>query len=158
MTLEPWSPSFYQAAGELIHAAYSDHLDAAINDQYRTLHGSLRFLHNIVRFPGCGVFDAEASWMLRETATGALHGMVLCSRVRADIGHITQLCVVPELRGKGYGRMLLRHAAAQLAERRFRGLSLTVTEGNASAVRLYEAMGFAVKHRFEAMVWEREIS
>ena len=34
------------------------HIDASINDQYRSLHGSLRFLHNIVRFPGCGVFDA----------------------------------------------------------------------------------------------------
>lgn len=156
MVLEQWSPAFYQAAGELIHAAYREHLDATINDQYRSLHGSLRFLHNIVRFPGCGVFDAQASWVLRETATGALKGMVLCSRVREDIGHITQLCVVPELRKQGYGRRLLRHAAAQLAGRGFRGLSLTVTEGNAAAVRLYAEMGFTVRHRFEAMVWERE--
>ena len=155
MVLEQWSPAFYQTAGDLIHAAYREHLDGEINDQYRSLHGSLRFLHNIVRFPGCGVFDAEASWVLRETATGALKGMVLCSRVREDIGHITQLCVVPELRQRGYGRMLLRHGAAQLALRGFRGLSLTVTEGNAAAVRLYAEMGFRVRHRFEAMVWER---
>ncbi len=155
MALEKWSPAVYQAAGELIHMAYREHLDADINDQYRSLHGSLRFLHNIVRFPGCGIFDAEASWALRETATGALKGMVLCSRVREDMGHITQLCVVPELRQKGFGRMLLRHAAVKLAERGFRGLSLTVTEGNRAAVRLYREMGFGVRHRFEAMVWER---
>ncbi len=155
LTLQQWSTALYQPAGELIHVAYREHLDAGINDQYRTLHGSLRFLHNIVRFPGCGVFDAEASWVLRETATGALKGMVLCSRVREDVGHITQLCIVPELRQKGLGRMLLRHAAVNLKERNFRALSLTVTEANRSAVRLYQEMGFGVRHRFEAMVWER---
>jgi len=36
---------------ELVHACYVGHADAQINDQYRSLHGSLRFLHNIVRFP-----------------------------------------------------------------------------------------------------------
>ena len=60
-----------QAAGELVHAAYKNHLDSQINDQYRSLHGSLRFLHNIVRFPGCGIFDVGGSLVLRDAA-GAL--------------------------------------------------------------------------------------
>ena len=74
--LTRWSTDFYQAAAELIHACYLGHIDARINDQYRSLHGSLRFLHNIVRFPGCGVFDADASWVLRDRRTGALVGNV----------------------------------------------------------------------------------
>ena len=38
-------------------------MDSEINDQYRTLSGSLRFLNNIVRFPGCGTFDPEGSFV-----------------------------------------------------------------------------------------------
>src|SRR5450755_3133288 len=53
----PWSEQEYQSAAALITAAYRGHVDSEINDQYRTLTGSLRFLNNIVRFPGCGTFD-----------------------------------------------------------------------------------------------------
>ena len=55
--IRPWSDQEYQAAAALITAAYRGHVDSEINDQYRTLSGSLRFLNNIVRFPGCGTFD-----------------------------------------------------------------------------------------------------
>ena len=84
-----WSSDHYQAAAELIHESYIAHIDARINDQYCSLHGSLRFLHNIVRFPGCGVFDPDASWVLRNQRNGALIGMLLCSRVADDVAHIT---------------------------------------------------------------------
>src|SRR6185312_6176620 len=46
--LSVWSSDHYQLAAELIHEAYTGHIDAQINDQYCSLHGSLRFLHNIV--------------------------------------------------------------------------------------------------------------
>src|ERR1019366_7434516 len=38
-----WSEQEYQAAAALITAAYRGHVDSEINDQYRTLTGSLRF-------------------------------------------------------------------------------------------------------------------
>src|SRR5580658_7024269 len=47
--IRPWSEQEYQAAAALITAAYRGHVDSEINDQYRTLTGSLRFLNNIVR-------------------------------------------------------------------------------------------------------------
>lgn len=147
-----WSPDHYQAAAELIHEAYTGHIDARINDQYCSLHGSLRFLHNIVRFPGCGVFDATSSWILRDTRDGALIGMVLCSHVADDVAHITQLCVARGWRGHHLGKMLLQHCMAQLAQSRFKAITLTVTEANHPAVRLYEDLGFFTRHRFEAMV------
>src|SRR3984957_3684051 len=50
--IRPWSEQEYQSAAALITAAYRGHVDSEINDQYRTLTGSLRFLTNIVRFPG----------------------------------------------------------------------------------------------------------
>lgn len=147
-----WSPDHYQAAAELIHEAYTGHIDARINDQYCSLHGSLRFLHNIVRFPGCGVFDATNSWILRDTGDGAIIGMVLCSHVADDVAHITQLCIAQSWRGNHLGRILLEHCMSELAQSRFKAITLTVTEANRQAVRLYEDLGFFTRHRFKAMV------
>jgi ribosomal protein S18 acetylase RimI-like enzyme len=157
--LSRWSStSHYQAAAELIHASYHDHIDALINDQYCSLHGSLRFLHNIVRFPGCGVFDGSQSWVLRNTHTGALAAMVLCSRVADNVAHITQLCVAPSYRGQGLGNALLKHCMGHLASSGFAAITLTVTEANSQAVRLYEELGFFTRHRFDAMVADQPVS
>lgn len=151
LELLPWTAQDYQPAGELIHACYIGHTDAEINDQYRTLHGSLRFLHNIVRFPGCGTFEAGFSWMLRERHTGALVGMVLCSRVAPEVAHITQLCVAPAYRGRRLGLALLRQSTETLRRAGLDAISLTVTEANQQAVKLYARFGFVQKHRFDAM-------
>ena len=64
LELRAWKDSDFTAAGHLIAHAYEGHLDAIINDQYRSVAGSLRFLHNIVRFPGCGLFDPAPSRVL----------------------------------------------------------------------------------------------
>jgi ribosomal protein S18 acetylase RimI-like enzyme len=150
-----WSPDHYQAAAELIHESYLGHIDARINDQYCSLHGSLRFLHNIVRFPGCGVFDPDASWVLRDKHNGALVGMLLCSRVADDVAHITQLCVATPYRGRSLGIALLEHCIYHLTRSGFAAITLTVTEANRQAVKLYRDSGFFTRHRFDAMVLEK---
>jgi ribosomal protein S18 acetylase RimI-like enzyme len=160
VALEPWQPALYEPAAELIHLSYVGHVDSGINDQYRSIHGAQRFLHNIVRFPGCGIFDAESSWILRHARSGSTRApdilaMILCSRVRQDSAHITQLCVSPALRGVGLGPALLRHCVLGLQAAGVQSLSLTVTESNAAAHRLYEQHGFRVAHRFDAMVWDQ---
>jgi ribosomal protein S18 acetylase RimI-like enzyme len=90
--------------------------------------------------------------MLRERQSGALVGMVLCSRVGEKVAHITQLCVAQAYRGRGLGRELLVRSAQSLLDAGFDAITLTVTEGNDPAVRLYERFGFTQLHRFDAMV------
>ena len=159
--VRPWQTSFYNPTAELIHHAYLGHIDSEINDQYRTLAGSLRFLHNIIRFPGCGAFDPESSFALLNRpqknvpGSGSLAAVLLCSRVAPDTAHITQLCVAPAHRGQGLGRQLLHHVLEHLPTRGYRALTLTVTEANASALRLYTAAGFRTRHRFEALVHDK---
>lgn len=156
LELRKWSESDFAPAARLIANAYTGHKDSHINEQYRTAHGSHRFLHNIVRFPGCGYFDAESSRSLVTREKHELVGLLLCSRVREDVGHVTQICVAPEYRGGGLGTMLMRECAASLASRNFSKLTLTVTASNQNAVALYERLGFQATHRFDAMVWDRE--
>lgn len=154
IALRAWTDKDYQPAAAVITAAYRGHVDAQINDQYCSLSGSLRFLNNIVRFPGCGHFDSEASYVAVHRRLGTLAGIILCSRVRDDVGHVTQVCVLPEYRSHGLGKALLAATAANLRERKFATLSLTVTEENARAVELYRQLGFTTSRVFDAFVWE----
>ncbi len=149
-----WTEADYQPAAAVITAAYRGHVDAQINDQYHTLAGSLRFLNNIVRFPGCGLFDIESSFAAVDRRARNLIGLILCSRVRGDVGHVTQVCVLPEYRGRGIGESLLAATSANLRKRGFTMLSLTVTEANAGAVALYHRLNFEAKRVFDAFVWQ----
>jgi ribosomal protein S18 acetylase RimI-like enzyme len=149
-----WTEADYQPVASVITAAYLGHVDSDVNDQYRTISGSLRFLNNIVRFPGCGVFDPASSFVAFHRPTQTRIGVLLCSRVRHDVGHITQVCTLPDYRGYGIGEHLLRYCYADLAARRFTELSLTVTEENQRALALYRRLDFHHVHTFDGFVWE----
>jgi ribosomal protein S18 acetylase RimI-like enzyme len=138
----------------VITAAYRGHVDSDINDQYRSLAGSLRFLNNIVRFPGCGTFDPQGSFVVVHRRSRSPVGLILCSQVRPDVGHITQICVLPEYRSVGLGVALLAAATRSLRERAFRSISLTVTQANDRAITLYKRIGFESNRIFDAFVWE----
>ena len=152
--IRPWSEQEYQPAAAVITAAYRGHVDSDINDQYRSLAGSLRFLNNIVRFPGCGTFDPQGSFVVVQRRNRSLGGLILCSQVRPDVGHITQVCVLPEYRSAGLGVGLLAATTCSLRQRAFRSISLTVTQANDRAISLYKRIGFESNRIFDAFVWE----
>ena len=150
-----WAAAYYTPTAELIHAAYQGHVDADINDQYRTLAGSLRFLHNIIRFPGCGAFDPDASWLLRDRRNGALVAVLLCSRVAPEVAHLTQLCVADVWRGRGLGKKLLAECMQRLPAGQYQTLTLTVSEANTEALGLYLRAGFGLRQKFDALVVDK---
>jgi ribosomal protein S18 acetylase RimI-like enzyme len=156
MELRSWTSDDFAAAARLIPVAYSNHLDSQINDQYNSEAGARRFLHNIVRFPGCGVFDTDSSLVLAHRDSKELAGLLLCSRVREDVGHITQICIHPEYQRLGLGSLLLEHVSRSLEQAGLRLLTLTVTRDNHNAAELYLARGFQLRHTFDARVWTKE--
>lgn len=155
LELRSWRDSDFAAAGHLIAHAYEGHLDGIINDQYRSVSGSLRFLHNIVRFPGCGLFDASASRVLAYRNREEIAALLLCSRVREDVGHVTQICVSRQYRRRGLGAWLLADCSRALRRSGFQALTLTVTRQNTNAVALYLQSGFITRQTFDALVWDR---
>ncbi len=154
VTIAPWSESRQEDAARLIAASYTGHIDSHINDQYRSTSGARRFLTNIVQYPGCGTFFAPAACVAAPASGRGLYGVCLTSMVAADVGHITQICVAPAFRGTGLGYELLRRSLLALADHGCRTVSLTVTTSNASAIQLYERMGFVNRRDFAAYVWE----
>jgi ribosomal protein S18 acetylase RimI-like enzyme len=153
--MRPWRQGDLAPISELIVRSYHGHTDGLINSQYNSVQGAMRFLHNIVQFPGCGTFDAAASWVIANQDSGVLAGASLCSIVSPEAAHITQLCMAPELRRAGLATLLMAQCADVLEHEHVRYVTLTVTEANVGAVQLYRELGFQMHHRFEAMVWTK---
>ncbi|MBV8898123.1 MAG: GNAT family N-acetyltransferase [Acidobacteriaceae bacterium] len=153
-TFIPWAERYHEEIAHLVSAAYKGHVDSDINDQYRTIPGARQFLTNIIRYPGCGQFSPAASLLALDDRTGRVCAASLASLVSADSGHVTQLCVLPALRGAHLGYELLRQSLERLAQLGCTTTSLTVTCSNTEAIRLYESMGFRIEAKFPALVWQ----
>lgn len=153
-----WREDDLNSAARLIAEAYRGHPDSLINDQYCSVHGSLRFLHNIVRYSGCGQFSPQASHVVVHRPSRELIALILGSRVSPQSGHITQVCVHPSYRRIGLARMLLSLAAQSFLRQGAEEISLTVTEANTRAIDLYRNEGYECAHEFDAAVWTRGLS
>src|SRR5262249_6664510 len=64
LRLDRWNDRYFEPCAKLIYFAYANHVDGDINDQYRTRHGALKFLKNIILLPGCGQFLPNPSFVL----------------------------------------------------------------------------------------------
>jgi ribosomal protein S18 acetylase RimI-like enzyme len=154
LRLVPWNDRFQEETAHLIAASYRGHVDSRINDQYRTIPGARRFLTNIIKYPGCGQFSPESSILAVDEAAGRVRGVCLASLVSEVSGHITQLCILPAVRGCGLGYELLRRSLIEVVHQGRSMASLTVTGANDDAIHLYESMGFSHHATFPALVWE----
>lgn len=156
--IEPFNDrlDIHNEAARLVTESYSGHIDALINDQYRSIPGARRFLRNIIQYPGCGTFNYAASFIARESDSNRLLGLSFASNVSAEAGHITQLCVTPRFRSTGLGYELMRRSIDALGQAGARQVSLTVTTKNKVAVNFYERLGFRTENCFSAIVWEKK--
>ncbi|MCC6858034.1 MAG: N-acetyltransferase [Bryobacterales bacterium] len=151
---EPWEDRFQELAAQLIAETYHSHVDSQINDQYRSPGGARRFLYNIVQYPGCGQFFRPASLVAFDFHRDGACGLCLTSLIAPEVGHITQICVAPQVQGRGVGFELLARSLQALRRHGCRRVSLTVTSCNRNAVELYERIGFQLVREFSAYVWE----
>jgi ribosomal protein S18 acetylase RimI-like enzyme len=154
ITFLPWAERNHEEIAHLVAAAYKGHVDSEINDQYRTVPGARHFLTNIVKYPGCGNFSPDASMVAIDDKTGRVCGTCLVSLISSTAGHITQLCILPAVRGEHLGYELLRRSLVRLLNLGCTTVSLTVTCTNVGAIRLYESVGFRQHATFPALVWE----
>ncbi len=152
--IQNWEPRSFLSAATLIQRAYEGHVDSLISDQYRTQAGTIRFLENIIRYPGCGQFLPEASFLTFHRALGALCGLLMTSAVREGVAHITQVCVAPEMHGLGIGGAMLTHGLQALRRQGYHAATLSVTASNTWATKLYGRLGFRCVNTFPAFAWD----
>ncbi len=65
----------------------------------------------------------------------------------SDVGYIKRVVVHPRWRKHGVARTVLEYVMQQAPLLGVRSLDLHVWEGNTAAVKLYESLGFALRHR-----------
>src|SRR5438876_12182125 len=82
-----------------------------------------------------GAFDTEA---------GQLVGYLIISRY-VDAWHVMNIAVSPDERGRGIATMLLERLFELTADDARRGYTLEVRVSNATAIRLYERVGFEAR-------------
>jgi ribosomal protein S18 acetylase RimI-like enzyme len=153
--IAPCDKRYAREAAELVYGAYHNHVDAVINDQYGSLGGATRLLDNIIHYQGCGKFLEQVSKVAIHLTTRKLAGVLTVTSVRSDTAHIPQIAVARSLQGVGIGTALLDSAFSDLARAGYQRVSLTVTDSNAGALRLYERLGFKTFRKFGAFVYSR---
>jgi ribosomal protein S18 acetylase RimI-like enzyme len=154
--LIPWERRFNDEASDLLYQAYQHHVDAIINDQYSSLTGSKRLIENIVNLQGCGEFLWRVSRLAVHRPSQRLAGILAVSGIRPHTAHIPQVAVAGPFQGLGVGTALMEAAFQDLPRQGFEEVTLTVTDSNAGAVRLYERLGFQTFKTFGAFIYSQE--
>lgn len=151
----PWERKHDDEAAELLHCVYDQHVDTAINDQYASVAGAGRLIENIVHRHGCGGYLPQGSLAVVHRSTQKLAGILAVTGVRPKTAHIPQIAISNQFQGVGLGTAMMEQSFRTLAQQGYREVSLTVTDLNAGAVRLYERLGFETYRTFGAFVWNR---
>jgi len=81
-------------------------------------------------------------WSILRTGARAVGALLLSPSHSGGEIDLVYLGLAPEVRGRGFGRLLLSHGLHQLAGRREALIALAVDRSNAPAARLYERSGF----------------
>jgi [ribosomal protein S18]-alanine N-acetyltransferase len=84
-----------------------------------------------------GAFDADGE-------EGVLVGYLIVSRY-VDAWHVMNVAVEPEHRSRGIGAMMIERLFELTADDARRGYTLEVRVSNATAIRLYERLGFRAR-------------
>jgi GNAT superfamily N-acetyltransferase len=87
------------------------------------------------------------SWLAAVTAGGVVAAVGLGSPASARMG-IFAMATRPEHRGKGYASAILGTLVGRAAGRGLGDAFLQVMDDNATATRLYERLGFAIRYRY----------
>lgn len=122
-----------------------DRYIACYEDAWRTAHGSLAGFDANACWNGALVRAADSPEAVTEMRlNGAFAGVLALDERRGRyrrMGWIAFLYVVPELRGRGFGRALLERAEARFAALGRRAVRLTVAPSN-PALGFYERLGY----------------
>jgi ribosomal protein S18 acetylase RimI-like enzyme len=151
-----WERRLNDDASRLLYQAYRHHVDAQINDQYGSYNGAQRLIENIVNVQGCGEFLARVSRMAVHRPSQQLAGILTVTGIRPHTAHIPQIAVGAGYQGLGVGTALMKAAFHDLSRQGFEEVTLTVTDSNAGAVRLYQRLGFETFKTFGAFICNKE--
>lgn len=134
---EPWREPLIDLHAEVKFLSFRDEVDSNLFPCLGDRSGCQRLMREIRRKPG---FLAEACWLIGcdEGYVGAVQGV----SDRGAFGAIQNLGVVPQYRGLGLGKALIRQAMIGFRSAGLKRAFLEVTAENSPAVLMYRDAGF----------------
>ena len=148
-----WENRFFIPVADVICNSYRGSTDYQLCHDYQSREGCIRFLNNLVKHPGCGTFSPQTSYVVRNPEDQVC-GVLLTSKISPDTGMIPQISVRSDCQGKGIGSYLLRTYFKDARESGLERITLSVSEANEGACRLYSRLGFQKTRDFHAFVRE----
>lgn len=133
----PWNDVWLYPHAQTKVRAFDGEIDLRIFPALRDIDGCLGLMQAIRRNSG---FCPEATWLI--ASTDGFAGTIQGIRIRGGVGLIQNVGIVPEARGLGLGKALVRQTLAGFFTAGVRTVRLEVTADNQRAVRLYEGIGF----------------
>jgi len=137
-----WNKALLDVHARTKYRAFRGEVDAIVFPCLGSLEGCRRLMREIHAKEG---FLPEASWLIawgRSPEDLQWCGTIQAVRDRSGIGSIQNVGIIPGHRGQGLGTCLIQKALTGFAQQGIRWASLEVTADNASAVRLYQRLGF----------------
>lgn len=140
-----WSPELLERHAAVKFRCFNLEQDGQVFPSLRTADGCRRLMDYIATHPQ---FVPSATWLLVREGIGG-DSQNDCGTIQGlapapGCGAIQNVGIVPEHRGRGLGRALVLTALAGFHASGLTRISLEVTAANATAVRLYQSLGFHV--------------
>ncbi len=149
-----WDRSYFLPVAEVIHRSYDGAPDFRMCFDYQTREGCVRFLRNLVDNPGCGIFDPTTTRIALD-GDGRVCGVIITSIIGPKTGMIPQISISPASQGKGVGTALMESYFQAALKTGLERTTLSVSDQNQGAYRLYKRLGFTNIFDFHAFVWNR---
>ena len=146
-----WENKFFLPVADVICNSYQGSTDYKLCHDYQSREGCIRFLNNLVKHPGCGTFSPQTSSIVLDSEEQVC-GVLLTSKISPDTGMIPQISVRNDCQGKGIGSYLLQTYFKDARESGLKRITLSVSDANEGACRLYDRLGFQQTRDFHAFV------
>ena len=146
-----WEERFFNPAADVIYNSYQGSPDRLLCYDYQSQEGCVRFLHNLIHHPSCGIFAPETS-LIALDSQGELCGVLLTSKIGPGTGMIPQISVRSDCQGMGIGSGLLKRYFREARQNGLDQITLSVSDANHRAHQLYLRLGFQKKRDFHAFV------
>ena len=101
---------------------------------------------NVAQTVDDGLAETERSFAI--ASVGEVPIGIVRTGTWSGVGDVTALGVVPDWRGKGYGKSLLLWAVDRLERAGHSRIALEVETDNANALGLYQSCGFVVTNEY----------
>ncbi len=146
-----WANRYFFPVADVICDSYRGSTDYKLCHDYQSREGCIRFLNNLIKHPGCGTFSPQTSSVVLDS-NEQVCGALLTSKISSETGMIPQISVRSDCQGKGIGSYLLRTYFKNAYESGLERITLSVSEANEGACRIYHRLGFQKTKDFHAFV------